>query len=346
MNGPVLSIVRAGLACPVGLRRRPAVAAMRAGIVRFDLDEERDDVTVARTGPLALDLDRTSRARALAYHALDEVLDDPPPGGWNGQLPVFLSLPQADSAAPFDSDSLLGALRQRITDRAGVEAVLTHECVISDSRAGVFRALVWAQQILAQGRYPSILIGAIDSLADPTSVERLDREGYLLGSCNLDGRVLGQAAVFMLVSAPHAVPRAQCLAQISFVGESHHEESFELFRAGRAFNHATGLSQLFRSAVDCFPHRTDVVVSGQPTEAYWARELAYAYLRSASLMPEPMRLLQTGAEIGDAGAAGGGVALIRALDELQPSQWRPPCASALAYAVSDHGHTGAALFTR
>ena len=60
-------------------------------------------------------------------------------------------------------------------------------------------------------------------------------------------------------------------------------------------------------------------------------------------MPEPLRFVQTGVEIGDAGAAAGAIAVVRGLSEFEPSSWRVVPASVLAYAIDDRGHAGVAL---
>jgi 3-oxoacyl-[acyl-carrier-protein] synthase-1 len=333
-------ITRAALACPLGLCRRPAVATMRSGLVVFEADELDTDATVSRTSTLAPDLTRIQRIAALMAHALHELTTTVSHEGWREPLPVFIVLPTLD---PASLDWLLASVRTALGQRLGVQVLLTRESVIPDSRAGMFTALRWAAQVLAERRFPRIALLAADSLVDPETVRALDRAGLLLGPSNRDGRVPGEGAAALLVEPADRSNRGSRLASLVSLDEIRGADSFERVRTGQQVNIAESLAQLFGRIAAEFPERTDLVVSGQPSESHWGRELSYAYLRNVGLMPEPMRVVQTGVEIGDAGAAAGAIAIVRGLSEFEPSSWRMAPATVLAYAVADDGHAGAAL---
>jgi 3-oxoacyl-[acyl-carrier-protein] synthase-1 len=334
-----LVISRAALACPLGLCRRPAVATMRSGLVAFDADEL-TDATVSRTSMLAPELPRVQRIAALMTQTLHELTASGSHRGWREPLPVFVVLPTLEANAV---DQLLASIRATLGQRFGVEVLLTRESVIPDTRAGMFTALRWAAQVLAEGRFPRIVLLAADSLVAPETVRALDRAGLLLGPSNRDGRVLGEGAAALLVEHANPSTRKSRLAALISVEETRGADSFERVRTGQPVNLAESLTQLFSRMSTVLPERTDLIVSGQPSESHWARELSYAYLRNVELMPEPMRLVQTGVEIGDAGAAAGAIAIVRGLSEFEPSAWRTVPATVLAYAIADDGHAGAAL---
>jgi 3-oxoacyl-[acyl-carrier-protein] synthase-1 len=332
-------ISRAALACPLGLCRRPAVATMRSGLVVFDADEL-TDATVSRTSMLAPELPRIQRIAALMAQVLHELSASGSHEGWREPLPVFVVLPTLGAAA---LDSLLASIRATLGPRFGVEVLLTRESVIPDTRAGMFTALRWATQVLAEGRFPRIVLLAADSLVAPETVCALDRTGLLLGPTNRDGRVLGEGAAALLVEHASRSTWKSRLAALMSVEEIRGADSFERVCMGQPVNLAESLTQLFSRMSAVLPERTDLIVSGQPSESHWAREFSYAYLRNVELMPEPLRLVQTGVEIGDAGAAAGAIAIVRGLSEFEPSTWRTVPATVLAYAISDDGHAGATL---
>lgn len=332
-------ISRAALACPLGLCRRPAVATMRTGLVAFDTDEL-TDATVSRTSTLAPELTRIQRITALMAQVLHELTASGSHEGWREPLPVFVALPTLEAA---DLDGLLANIRATLGQRFGVEVLLTRESVIPDSRAGMFTALRWAAQVLAEGRFPRIVLLAADSLVAPETVRALDREGLLLGPTNLDGRVLGEGAAALLVEHANPSTRNSRLAALMSVEEIRGEDSFERARTGQPVNLAESVTQLFARISTVLPERADLIVSGQPSESHWAREFSYAYLRNVELMPEPLRIVQTGVEIGDAGAAAGAIAIVRGLSEFEPSTWRTVPATVMAYAIADDGHAGATL---
>src|SRR5690606_25119260 len=132
----------------------------------------------SRTSTLAPDLPRTQRIAALLARVLHELTASGSHEGWREALPVFIVLPTLEPAA---LDWLLASIRAELGQRTGVEVLLTRESVIPDSRAGMFTALRWAGQVLAEGRFPRVVLLAADSLVAPDTVRELERAGLLLG---------------------------------------------------------------------------------------------------------------------------------------------------------------------
>lgn len=251
---------------------------------------------------------------------------------WTEPLPVFVVLPTLE---PHLLNGLLSAIQAELHLRTGVEILLEHHSLTGSSRAGMFTALRWAAEVLAEGRVPRVALLAADSLVAPETIREFERAGLLLSSANRDGRILGEAAAALIVEHPQRPRTNSGLASLLSIEEAHGPDSFEHLRAGRELEVATSLSQVFASTARLFSQRVDLVVSAQPSESHWAREFSYAYLRNIGLMPEPLRFMQTGAELGDTGAAAGAVALVRALREFDSSSWRAKPSSVLAFASSE-----------
>jgi 3-oxoacyl-[acyl-carrier-protein] synthase-1 len=342
MNTPALYVAGAGLACPVGERLVTALAAIRAGVTRFEVVEGRE-VKASRLSTLAADASRSERTLGLAQRALTDLLANVRAPGL-AQLPVFLALPEA-VGAPYDEAALLMSVRDRLTRAIGAQIVLNDGSLRRCGREGLFWALQQAAATLSGGGASYAVVGAIDSLVDPDSIDHLSERGLLLDSRNLDGRIPGEAAVFLLVGRPDALVRIPRVGVVSALGSDSDSECFDGYLAGETVNRASALTRIFRNLRRGCSYRMDVVVSGQPGESFWGREFSYAYLRNVDAMPEPLAFLACGTEVGDVGAAAGGVALCRALGELGPSKDAARCLrdTALVYAASDRGEVGACV---
>lgn len=343
MGRSILNIAGMSLACPLGLYSKAAVAAMRAGISRFErLDEL--NVTISRLAALEPAASRGERMGALIRYAITETCQ----GMRECRLPclpVFLALPEDGSGAAFDDQTLMGALKHELFSRTGLQLLLPSTGVTRRGRAGLFTALKSAARFLHQEDVPVALVGAVDSLVDPHTLLELAARGRLQGRANLDGRIPSEAAGFFLVEPSQSRGRSCSLAQVVVVEEEQDPASFCRVQAGDALNSAQGLTQIFRRLRQTFPARADGIFSAQPGEGFWGREFSYAYLRNVALMPEPLRMESVGADIGDAGAAAGAVALLRAITSLHPPKWSHHRAltSALVYGISDSGAIGACL---
>jgi len=346
MSTHMLSIVRAGLACPIGLRSDAALAAMRAGLDSFITSDEVPDATVSRLSILSPETSRLNRMLALMRYALEEVLEKPP-AKWPESIPLFMALPEREVGATYDEARLIHLLQEAVMALTGANAAFTEATTARKGRAGIFTALLHANSALAQSRVPFALVGAIDSLVDPETVLKLDHEGLLLGLRNLDGRIPGEAAAFFLVSSTNTLRNDTILAHIHAIETDHEPESFDQFNRGKAINHAYGLTRLFQRLSRAFSGQASAVVTGGSCEGYWGREFSYAYLRNVDIMPEPLNHKATGNDIGDAGAAAGAVAIHQALSEFKPRPGSTQCAlqNALIYDISDQGALGGlALF--
>ena len=339
MAAVVAHVAGIGLACPLGLRSLPALAAMAAGITRFaeleDLADADSSIKASLLGALDPGLPRRERIAWFGRHALDEVLADRE--GTSPALRCVLSLPAGDVGAPVD----VAALLRTFADRLSPDGVQ----VVEQGRGGVFQALVTA--LVTLEREGSVLIGGLDSLVDPITLAALVARRRLLGRTNLDGIIPGEGAAFMLLTHPTADPRRPPLALIHNVAVAREPQPF--LAASPTIGGSSGLSAVFRTLGAGFSERVDEVFAATSGEVYFGREFTHAYLRNAALMPEPLRHNQLSAVLGDVGAAAGAIALVQAIARLGPrgpGNRGRPARLCLAYGSSDTGLVGGCVVGR
>jgi len=333
-------VVGLGLCTPVGTSTHMTLASLRAGLVRFTrtkvLDEVGEPVRASRLSLLDDSLSRTQRMVALALQALAGVrplLACLP----SGRVPLYLGLPEAGLGAGVEQQALVAALRDETAGR--LEVVQVHE----SGRAAFFEALASAQKDLHSGRAGALaLVGAVDSLADTTSLEALVGARLHLGRRTPDGRIPGEAAGFVALVRPGARKSLKLEATGVLLGTALAMEPSPF--AQRAPSNADGLTAVLhalqRDAVTG-GRRVDAVFACQPGDSFWGTEFTRASLRNAGLMPEPLRVHLAGEGLGDAGAGAGPVMLGVALHR---ARWRQSGARrTLVYGSSDCGHVGACV---
>ncbi|MFO7562308.1 MAG: hypothetical protein R6X02_06665, partial [Enhygromyxa sp.] len=260
MSSSNARVVSVGLACPLGLRTMPAIAAIHADIVSF---VEREDVLVpggeatasALDSPaLPLD-DRTTRCAFWLNHALTEALW---PVGDLSQHPLACVVVVPDDAIGQAIDpQLLFARTGQVPTGAGTPARLHIQRIIAGGRAAVFEALELAIAMLDGGLAPLVLVAAVDSRVDTHTLAALANANRLESSANLDGYIPGEAAACVLLGAASAVPTAQVLATIVSLARARERQPISL-DPGRVAT-AEGLADLFRQLRLGFGARVDEV---------------------------------------------------------------------------------------
>ncbi|PRP95829.1 3-oxoacyl-(acyl carrier protein) synthase [Enhygromyxa salina] len=340
MNGLWINAV--GMAGPVGLYSAAALAAMRAGLTQFELDDE-IDFSISKSSYLEPGASRAQRTLALMEIAFAEMLRALVELGLTS-IPLVLALPSPEEHGRTIQAQASKALSRMSAENGAPPIDVSNRGGVVAGRAGTMHALSLARELLDGDKVPFVLVGAMDSLVDSVTVEQFDRAGLLLSPESPDGRIPGEAAVFLLVSNEHRSARAQILA----LDHLQHPESFAAYLHGQASAHARGLTELFARLSRGLDGRVEGVFSGQPHGEFWGREFSYAYLRNAPFMPEPLYHRDVGAELGDVGAAAGAVAILQAMDELNPSPrlYLAPRETALVYAVSDRGDFGGCVLRR
>jgi 3-oxoacyl-[acyl-carrier-protein] synthase-1 len=331
MRRALAHVIAVGLACPVGLYSRAALAAMRAGVVRFMEVDEVDSVDSARASMLASlprGSTRTERAAMFARAVREALSGFDEPGARS--LPCFLALPEPAVGARIDVEALTRALEAPVP--------LHVARVLEDGRAGIFAALEAALAVLARGEERFVLVAGVDSLVDPQTLGELAESGRLLGPSNLDGIIPGEGAACVLLCDPNRTPRRQVFAQI--VAAAVAREPLPVHAASDRISPAEGLSAVFGALRGDGDGRVDQVFAGTTGQSFFGREFTRAYLQNEALMPEPLRCEQLSHALGDVGAAAGAISLVQAIASLSTLR------TSLAYASSDNGLVGGCVVTR
>lgn len=334
------ALTRLAVSTPLGLTTRATQVAYAAGLTSFKRIDPLggDNETVRASRYLAIgdapSLPREERMLFFACRALaDCVL------GWsreNGPLTCYLALPEPDPEAPLDVQHLRRRLRASVP--AGVQIDWNARSVTA-GRAGFFELVQTAKQDLISGATQTALIGGLDSMCDTASLRSLGRRRMLLGPENLDGRIPGEGAGFVCLSRLSSYVRPQ--ATIDKLAQDRDRLPFDQ----RNPMHAVALSSVFRTLQQSAGElRPNQLISCQPQEGLWGRELSNAYLRAVSLMPEPYRATQVASGVGDTGAAAPFVGLAAALHWMQNAKRvGRRVQRVVMYGASDEGAVGAAI---
>lgn len=339
MSPPIL--VRLGLSTPLGLTARATQVAFAAGLTSFKrVDPHGGDNETVRASRYpaiaeAKELAREERMLFFARRALADCLTD-----WTpelGPITCYLALPEPDPEYPLDLRHLRRSLQASAP--AGIQ-IDWNARIVNAGRAGFFDLVRLATQDLASGATQTALIGGLDSACDTASLLSLGRRGMLLGPENLDGRIPGEGAGFICLRRPSSAVRG--LASIGNVAYDRDRQAFQ----HRNPMHAIALSSVFRTLQRSMADgpRPNQLISCQPQEGIWGRELSNAYLRAVSLMPEPYRASQVASGVGDTGAAAPFVGLAAALHWMQNARRvGRRVQRVVMYGAADEGAVGAAI---
>src|SRR5690554_1114801 len=178
--GAPLHVVACGLCSSLGLDRRSTQVELAAGADLFEetevLDSRGQPIRASRLELLPASASRTERMVGLAALAIEEPLGVARALGLES-LPIMLALPETDGGGAWRVEPIWAALFERASS-IGVGLVpITHVQAIRDGTrrsgaAGLFELLEIADGLLESGIDP-LVIGAIDSRCDPTSLIEL-----------------------------------------------------------------------------------------------------------------------------------------------------------------------------
>jgi len=343
-----VAIVGVGAVTPVGLTAPETAASVRAGVSRFmetpfvgsSLEPIvmafLDELLIPPPDPVIPDFPGISRRQVrmlqLAGSAAREAV-----GGntGDGSIPVLLSVPEHEAG-----DELLTNpdLLNLLTLQSGLDLDLGASRMYAKGRAGGILAISDAVNRLGQRPESLVLVGGVDSFFDHTLLTRLDAEGRVSSSENLDGFIPGEGAGFLLLTSIEMAKRdgLNVLGVVDGVAsavETGHRYSEEPYRGD-------GLSEcfatLFRESTDAEPVRT--VYAGFNGESYDAKQWAVAHIRNSDHICEPLALEHPADCFGDAGAAMGTLLVVVSALALTEGYREGPC---LDWCTSDYGDCGA-----
>lgn len=337
-------VLSLGVATPLGLGTKINQTEIAAGSMLVTetkiLDPMGTPIRTARIPMIHADKKRAVRMAGLGRKAVREclrVLDKRK--SWD--LPLFLGLPGARSGGLVDANALLERLRTAMPPTMRLNVSDTQ--IFATGRAAVFEALKVAVDWLDSGAGKLALVGGIDSMCDVASLTYLGKSGRALGAANPDGVIPGEAAAFILLGRDDILPSASSGMRVVACAIGQEARHFSQTQP----NLAAGLTKVLRdlrSDKEVSRRRPDYLLSCQTGETFWAKEFTMAYLRNATIIPEPLRASLIAEWLGDVGAASGAVLVAIAEGWLRKQAELPdPPKRVLIYGCSDDGPIGACV---
>ncbi|AVS72571.1 3-oxoacyl-ACP synthase [Paracidovorax avenae] len=202
-----LSIAATGACTPIGTRAWQTASSLAAGLSAFTRQaiagQADHRATVSRVPGIDPACTGTERLVRLAAPALHEALrSGPPPAmGWPLQrpIPLFVALPEPWAERPGGIDADRFALElPRALDLAPEFLPLT---LYAGGAVGGADALSGAYRFMqAHPDVPEVLVGGVDSLADPAVVELLYQRRWVQVAGHCEGFVASEAAAFVRLS--------------------------------------------------------------------------------------------------------------------------------------------------
>jgi 3-oxoacyl-[acyl-carrier-protein] synthase I len=205
-------------------------------------------------------------------------------------------------------------------------------------RASTFAALAGASELLERGAHKFIVVGGIDSLCAPDTVQRLVDAERVLGP-HTEGTIPGEAAVFALLAKADD-PAADPATSVLLEAVTQHRALVPFTHMDRVSGDA--LAAAFRSFRERGSHRVERVIAAHSGEGYFGHSFAHAYLREVDVMPEPLEVELIADCVGDVGAAAGTLGLAFGMYRMVTDP-RSARGRALVYSESDTGELGAAI---
>jgi len=323
---------------PLGYALEPTLAAMGANLSNITASPARTLGGEFAPASCLVDpaLAREERLAQLLAHGLDDVQALLDLHGFD-HPPILLGIPSG-----LDEQT-----RQRINTVQHQAGFPTHGSASFEyGRASGFAALAQALQMLAQRTHRCVIVGGLDSLCAPATIETLVHARRLLEPFT-EGTIPGEAAAFMVLLHPEdaALDPSQAL-WIERVAVARGRP----FANSGAVN-ADALTQVFHKLQEGAPSaprgstlRVHRVIAAHSGEGYFGRSFSLACLRVAGLMPEPLLVTLTADRVGDIGAAAGPLGLAFAAYWMaQERRSTTGIRRALVYSESDGGEVGAAV---
>jgi 3-oxoacyl-[acyl-carrier-protein] synthase-1 len=335
---------------PVGLKAAATAAAVRAGISRQRESSfwncSGEPMIVAfladeKLPPLAPELaqqkglsKRHQRMLRLATRALREAVS---PLSRVDSVPVLLVGPESYEK---ENAAIAADFLAHLRVQSEVHFSRVGSSTAFQGRAGGIAALEHALRLLHEQKQPYVLVGGVDSHADPALLGLLDQAGRVHAYGVMDGFVPGEGAGFLLLSAQRKMPGSVGIAYLAAPGlgeERGHRRSEEPHLGD-------GLADAVRAAVAGAPDGSiGSVFCSLNGESFWAKEWGVAVIRSSTAFRGGLKLKHPADCFGDLGAASGPVLVGLAAMELGRG-WIP--GSSLVWCASEGAPRAAVLVSR
>jgi 3-oxoacyl-[acyl-carrier-protein] synthase-1 len=333
---------------PLGLDAYESCASLRAGLsLMQDLDYlsvENDwfdevpvvgcPVTGITDGMLGL-----GRWTKLAARALGDLLENAALDRKNlARVGLSVALPPLER--PGVDPRIATDLGLRLSQWLEVADLEKRTRVHPGGHAAAIKAVIEARSDLESERLDQVIVGGVDSLLEPETLEGLVEMRRIKTEDNIDGFIPGEAAAFVLLELPEKAKArgATTLALLDGIGIGEEPRTRESDQPSQA----TGLSEAIVAAFASLADKgadTGIAVCDLNGETYRAREFGTAVPRVLSHLAGPLRLWHAADSIGDTGAASAAVSTCVAARALQKGYARSR--RALVFGGSDGGLRGA-----
>jgi hypothetical protein len=325
-----VSIVGFAGCSSLGYSLGPTLAAMGAGLSNFTDTGLKNPFGTPVMAASLLDRDapRVERLRTLAAIGLVDLQPLLAAAGAR-QVPLIVGLP-----ADLDGEEQ-AALREELQE----SPTLRPDAMwFPYGRASTFAALAGASDLIARGAHQFIVVGGIDSLCAPDTVQGLVDAERVLGP-HTEGTIPGEAAVFAVLAQAND-PAVDPASSVLLEAVAQHRASVPFTEMDRVSGDA--LATVFRSFRERRSLRVERVIAAHSGEGYFGHSFAHAYLREVDVMPEPLDLELIADRVGDVGAAAGTLGLAFGMYRMVTDP-RSARGRALVYSESDTGELGAAI---
>lgn len=301
-----LSIAATGACTPIGTRAWQTATSLAAGLSGFTrqaIEGQADHrATLSRVPGIDPACTGTERLVRLAAPALHEALRSgpPPAAGWplRRPIPLFMALPEPWAELPGGIDTDRFALElPRALDLAPEFLPLT---LHAGGAVGGADALANAYRFMhAHPDVPEVLVGGVDSLADPAVVPVLHQRRWVQVAGHCEGFVASEAAAFVRLARTPAAGESATVYPPAFAEEPASRVGEASLLDGRA------LIQASRDALQAARMPADALqaywsdMDGSPWRGAERASLSAAFAAEGGLAParEPAAFL------GEVGAA-------------------------------------------
>ncbi len=342
-----LYIAGIGMVTPVGFDFTSTVAAVEAGINRFQESEyfgksmkpftmsliprdvlPRISFKLNQVEDSTIQMGIMLQTSDIALNQIEplKAMDSPPP--------LFLACPEgyAECASTVSPRFIEYLMKQ--TD-ANIETSTSR--IIGTGRAGVIDAVDLAFKYLQQMEGDYVLVGGADSYQEEDLLTFLDRDDRIAAEEVLNGFIPGEAAGFLLLTRNRQNAMVWGDGVISLSQPGIEAEKGHMY--SEASYLGDGLATAIKKSLVAHKgEKISTLYSSMNGEQFWSKELGVALLRNKESLSDDYAFEHPADCLGDIGAASGAVLI--GLASAQLARSGSP-ASHLVYCSSDQEYRGA-----
>ncbi|RKH19234.1 hypothetical protein D7X74_07390 [Corallococcus sp. CA047B] len=330
-----LAITGVGARTPVGPGARETFFSVQAKFNAFHesfiVDRTGEGAVLSAIAPLHPRVGEEARLLELAVAALTEALQGVA-DSWNARHRVGLVLVTPEPGARPSPWSFPASVVQALLERFPRSIGSPRVSLIPGGHTGWVMALEQISVLFAQGQLDACVLGAVDTLCSPRTVEHLDRQCRLRNSLEVEGRVPGEAAAFLVLEPLR--PQSRALSQLAAWGEGTPLQGEKSPLPGALLTRAT--RECLRSSA-ANNESPGLILSDMDGSKHEALEMAFARFRAFRDQASAASLLHPSESLGDVGAATGPLLMVLATLCLLHGSGLPGGALVATHTPPGHG---------